>query len=105
MKALLPAVFFLLIPLTAYAGGLLLGPEQAVQAGGSDIFVPGYSVPSFVDWDSDGLNDLVVGEGSGLTGVGRVRVYLNSGRPGDPVFTGFFYAQSEGADLQSPGGG
>ena len=84
---------------------LILGPEQAVQAGGADISVPGYSVPSFVHWDGDGLKDLVVGEGSGITGFGRVRVYINSGTPGNPLFAGYFYAQSAGADLQSPGGG
>jgi hypothetical protein len=85
--------------------GLVLGPEQAVQAGGADISVPGYSVPSFVHWDDDGLKDLVVGEGSGITGFGRVRIYLNTGTPGDPRFTSYFYAQSDGLDLQSPGGG
>ena len=100
------SVFFLLsIAASASAAGLILGPEQIVQAGGADISVPGYSVPSFVHWDGDGLKDLVVGEGSGLTGFGLVRVYLNSGTPGSPVFTGYFYAQSNGSDLQSPGGG
>ena len=74
-------------------------------AGGADISVPGYSVPSFVHWDGDGLKDLVVGEGSGITGFGRVRVYINNGTPGNPLFTGYFYAQSTGSDLQSPGGG
>ncbi len=96
----------LLIPAASVSGaGLVPGPEQVVQAGGSDISVPGYSVPSFVHWDGDGLKDLVVGEGSGLTGFGRVRIYINSGSSGNPVFTGYFYAQSEGSDLTSPGGG
>jgi hypothetical protein len=94
-----------LAALPVSAAGLILGPEQVVQAGSADLSVTGFSVPSFVDWDSDGLKDLVVGEGSGLTGFGRVRVYLNSGTPGDPVFNGFFYAQSEGSDLLSPGAG
>ena len=44
---------------------LHLGPGQLVQADGIDITVPGYSVPSYVDWDQDALKDLVVGEGSG----------------------------------------
>jgi hypothetical protein len=96
---------FLISAAPALSAGLILGPEQAVQAGGADISVPGYSVPSFVHWDDDGLKDLVVGEGSGITGFGRVRVYINSGTPGNPLFTGYFYAQSEGSDLQSPGGG
>jgi|GEM_PF-1343335 len=81
-----------------------LGPEEQVQAGGSNIAVPGYSVPSFAHWDDDGLPDLIVGEGSGLY-TGRVRVYLNTGSPSAPAFGGYFYAQSEGADLTVPGGG
>jgi len=106
VRALSVSVFLLVMAAASVsAAGLVLGPEQAVQAGGVDISVPGYSVPSFVDWDDDGLKDLVVGEGSGLTGFGYVRVYLNSGTPGSPVFTGYFYAQSNSSALQSPGGG
>ena len=99
------AFVLLMAAASVSAAGLVLGPEQAVQAGGVDISVPGYSVPSFVHWDDDGLKDLVLGEGSGLTGFGYVRVYLNSGTPGSPVFTGYFRAQANGSDLQSPGGG
>ena len=38
--------------------------------------MPGYSVPSLVDWNEDGRPDLTVGEGSGATGPARVRVKL-----------------------------
>jgi len=99
------AILLLVSSVSVCAAGLVLGPEQIVQAGGTDLYVPGYSVPSFVHWDDDGLKDLVVGEGSGVSGYGLVRIYLNAGTPGNPVFNGFFYAQAEGADLQSPGGG
>jgi hypothetical protein len=81
-----------------------IGPETHVQAGGVDIWVPGYSVPSFAHWNDDGLLDLVVGEGSSSE-RGRVRVYLNEGTPGAPSFTGFFFAQSNGSTLTLPGGG
>jgi len=47
---------------------LKLGSEQLIQAGGVDIDVPGYSVPSFVDWNADGLGDLVIGQGGGAQG-------------------------------------
>ena len=100
------SALLLFLAATSVSGaGLVLGPEQVVQAAGADISVPGFSVPSFVYWDDDGLKDLVVGEGSGLTGFGYVRVYLNSGSPGSPLFTTYFYAQSNGSDLRSPGGG
>jgi len=83
---------------TGDRGYLNLGPEQIVQASGVDIVVPGYTVPSFVDWDNDGRKDLVVGEGGGGY-PGKVRVYLNIGTATAPQFTDFFYVQSNGADL------
>jgi len=92
----------------AYAADLLLrlGPEQFVQAGGADIAVLGYSVPSFADWDNDGLNDLIVGEGSYSYPTAKVRVYINTGAASEPQFTAYFYAKySNGADLTCPGAG
>jgi hypothetical protein len=84
--------------------GLLLGAEELVQAGGIEIAVPGYSVPSFVLWDGDGLRDLLVGEGGG--GVpGKVRVYRNVGTATAPVFVDHSFVQSEGADLTLAGFG
>lgn len=78
--------------------GIDLGPEELVQAGGADVQVPGYSVPSFEDWNNDLLKDLIVGEGGG-SGDAKVRIYLNVGTEAEPQFEDFFYAQSEGADL------
>ncbi len=91
---------------SAFSDGTLLrlGPEELVGAGGLDIVVPGYSVPSFVDWDNDGLQDLIVGEGSG-TYTAKVRVYLNVGTPDEPQFLDYFYVQSNGSDLMCPGSG
>jgi hypothetical protein len=83
---------------------LQLGPEELVQADGTALTVPGYSVPSYVDWNSDGLNDLVVGEGSG-TYTANVHVYLNEGTASHPLFSGYFHVQAEGSDLTVPGGG
>ncbi len=86
------------------AGDLHLGPEQAVQSAGSDIDVPGYSVPSFAYWDADELKDLIVGEGDG-TYTPKVRVYLNVGTAESPEFANYSYGQSDGADLTVPGSG
>jgi len=83
---------------------LNLGPEEIIQANGVDIEVPGYSVPSFVDWNNDNLNDLVIGEGGGF-GDAKVRVYLNVGTESEPAFADYFYAQSEGSDLTCPASG
>jgi len=100
-------LMFLLGVLPAYASGsalLSFGPEQFVQADGIDIQVPGYSVPSFVDWNNDGLGDLIVGQGSG-TQPAKIRVYLNVGTETDPQFSDFFYVQAAGSDLVCPGSG
>lgn len=87
------------------AGQESFGLEEIVQAGGIDIDVPGFSVPSLVQWNGDALPDLVVGEGGLGIDDGKVRVYLNTGIPGNPAFDDFFYVQSNGADLANPSGG
>jgi large repetitive protein len=62
--------------------------------------VPGYSVPSFENWNNDGLKDLIIGEGGGPSSApGKVRVYLNVGTEAQPQFKDYFYAKSKGADL------
>jgi hypothetical protein len=88
----------------APAAVLRLGPEERVQAAGGSITVLGYSVPSFVDWNGDGLRDLVVGEGSGSY-PGKIRIYLNAGTSAAPQFSTFSYVQSNGVDLALSGSG
>jgi len=83
---------------------LKLGPEELVQADGADIQVAGYSVPSFVDWNSDGRDDLVIGEGGG-SGKAKIRVYLNAGTESRPQFGNYFYAISKGTELTCPASG
>ncbi len=84
-----------------YGTLLYLGPEELVQADGLDIQVPGCSVPSFVDWNNDKLNDLVISEGGGF-GDANVRVYLNVGTESEPKFSDYFYARSNSSDLTCP---
>ena len=86
------------IPNDGFASVLNLGPEEIVIVNGVDIQVPGYSVPSFADWNNDKLNDLIVGQGGG-SGDAKVRVYLNVGTESNPLFSDYFYAQSDGFDL------
>jgi len=100
----LVALIFVMAPNDGFGSLLNLGAEELVQAGGIDIAVPGYSVPSYVDWNNDGAKDLIVGEGSGAY-PGKVRVYLNIGTQSNPQFSSSFYAQSDGADLTCPGSG
>ena len=73
-----------------------------VQAGGSDLMLPADSSPIFVDWNSDGLTDLVVGERTG-SNEGKIRVYLNGGSNSLPSFNDYFYARTPSADVVVPG--
>lgn len=94
---LMPLVVCLLIGANnGFASGLVLnlGPDELVEANGVDISVGTYSVPSYVDWNNDGLEDLIIG-----TGSGKVRMYLNVGTESNPQFLNYFYAQSNGSDL------
>jgi hypothetical protein len=102
--ALALILLLILFPASSY-GVLDLGPGTYVEAGGQPIQVYGYSVPSFVCWDGDDLPDLIVGEGSGLYPDAMVRVYLNTGTPGNPVFGDFFYAQTDSGTLVVHGSG
>jgi hypothetical protein len=74
------------------------GPEELVRAGGSLMYVTGASAPHWVDWNEDGLPDLVVGEGGGIL-PGKVRVYLNVGAAGEPAFDTWLPVQAAGQDL------
>ena len=86
-------------------GAIEFGPLELISAGGSLIDVPGYSVPSYVDWNSDGLNDLVVGEGGGGYSSGKVGVYLNNGTANTPQFSTSFFAEADGLALTVPASG
>ncbi len=98
-----PAILgVLMVCIPVWAEGIIdLGLEEFVQAGGTDLVVPGYSVPCLEHWNNDQLKDLIVGEGGG-TAPGRVRVYLNMGTDADPCFADYSYAQAAGQDLTCP---
>ncbi len=67
-----------------------------VQANGVDLVVSS-SIPDpcVVDWDGDGLKDLVIGHFSG----GNVRFYPNSGTNAAPVFTTYTLIQAGGVNI------
>lgn len=56
--------------------------NERLKAEGKDFMVPGgLTAPRLVDWNGDGLFDLVCGSFNG-----GVYLYLNAGKPGQPVF-------------------
>lgn len=70
-----------------------------VQAGGAPLVAGGYTLPEWADWNSDGLADLLVGEGGGALPESKVRLYLNQGTAMAPLFSGWSYVQAGGVDL------
>ena len=59
------------------------------------------AAPEMVDWDNDGLMDLVVGEADG-----RIALFYNQGSKGRPVFNGYRYLTlSNGKEIRSYLGG
>lgn len=89
---------FPLLILAGCAAGLPLEFTYSgeLTSSGSRIDVGGYAAPLLVDWDGDGLDDLLCGQFD----YGRIRFYANTGTPGSPEFQGFQYLL-DGADYLS----
>jgi hypothetical protein len=60
-----------------------------IESSGSPISVFGFSSPDVVDWNSDGLPDLVIGSTYQSTVGGTLLYYQNKGTPGVPEFSGY----------------
>jgi hypothetical protein len=65
--------------------------EGYITANGEDIDVSKNAAPAIVDWNNDGLLDILIGNEYADQGI---RLYLNSGTPGNPVLTTWSYVQS-----------
>ena len=76
-----------------------MSPVQ-ILANGTVIDVGYMAEPFMVDWDGDGVNDLLVGQFS----PGKVRFYPNSGTNSIPVFTTYTFLQADGSDIQVSAG-
>ena len=78
-----------------------LAPGVKLEAGGAPIDVEvGHAAPYFVDFDGDGLKDLLVGQ----FGSGKLRIYKNVGSNNRPKFDKFRFFQAGGADATVPAG-
>ena len=97
----------LVLVMSTTAFGLDFGPAQSIQANGVDVSVGRFAMPIFDDWNSDGLKDLIIGEGvfDSPFSYGQVRVYLNQGVAGAPVFGSSFYAQTGSGPVRVPADG
>ncbi len=64
-----------------------LTTEPRITANGSTIYYPLNSAPHLVDWNEDGLLDLLLANSDQSTV--RIRLYLNSGTATEYLFTGY----------------
>jgi hypothetical protein len=64
-----------------------------IQAGGADLLHSGMRVPRAIDWNGDGLMDIMLGAG------GFVWLYLNNGTAEAPSFAAGVKVQANGSDI------
>lgn len=99
-----------------------LGEGMRLEAGGTPIDVSvGHAAPYVLDFDGDGVRDLLVGEfgegafpddrlpvatlekwGPGAFSIGRLRVYRNLGTDAAPRFQGFEYLKAKDQHASVP---
>jgi hypothetical protein len=65
-----------------------------------DVERVGHSAPCVADFDSDGVNDLLVGQFS----EGRLRIYRNTGTNARPKFEKYFWFEAGGQVATVPVG-
>jgi hypothetical protein len=85
----------LIVPLLVYAAVPSFHAPTKIQADGADIVVDSISDPFMVDWDGDGVKDLLVGQYT----YGKVRFYKNTGTNEAPVFTFSYFLKADGVDI------
>ena len=71
-----------------------LTEELDIKANGTTIDVGNNSAPVIVDWNEDGLLDLILGCESGA-----IRLYLNSGTASNPVLTTYSSINNGGSPI------
>lgn len=74
--------------------------QGRIKCQGDPIDVGSYAAPLMVDWNGDGLQDLIAGQFED----GRIRYYQNEGTNSSPVFTEFQYLRDGGNLLSVPSG-
>jgi len=70
-------------------------PAYTLRRTDTNLTVELIANPYMVDWNGDGLNDLIVGQ----LIDSKVRFYPNVGTNSEPVFGDFTYMQADGADV------
>ena len=66
-----------------------------IYDGAKPMEVDRHSTPEVVDWNNDGMKDLIVGQ----FGYGKITLFLNQGTDLNPVFDGGTFLKSGGSDI------
>ncbi len=88
-------VSLLLLTAAAASGTFSFASPYYLQCAGTTIDVQYYGAPCVVDWDGDGLKDLITGQFY----YGNIRFYRNEGTNESPVFNSFSYLQADGTNI------
>lgn len=75
--------------------------QGKLKCNGQEVTDIGWPTSCVYDWDSDGLNDLLIGE---FRPNKKVRFYKNEGTKANPEFKSFSYLKAAGADIVLSGG-
>ncbi len=79
----------------AVSGTFSFDPAYNLECAGVPIDVVYYGSPCVVDWDGDGLKDLITGQFY----YGNIRFYQNEGTNESPVFNSFSYLEADGTTI------
>ncbi|MHC4945607.1 MAG: hypothetical protein ACYTG7_21560 [Planctomycetota bacterium] len=79
----------------AYADMPGIAPGFKIKNGSVDLKLSGDTNATAVDWNNDGLKDLLVGEYTG----GYITLFLNQGTNINPVFDGGVKVESNGSPI------
>jgi len=94
------------IALTLLGAGLAMAwtpvwqPSYQLMCAGTFIDVGYYAAPCVVDWDGDGLKDLVLGQFAS----GNIRFYKNEGTNSAPIFNSYTLINADGSPITLPYG-
>jgi len=92
---LIGAGMLILIAGNALADMPGIAPGFKIKSDSIDVKLSGHTNATSVDWNNDGLKDLLVGEFTG----GYITLYLNQGTNMNPVFSGGVKVESNGSPI------
>lgn len=89
---------FFVIGVVGITKGQKMGTPALLKADNKVIDMkPAYTAPTFLDYDGDGLKDMIVG-----TYMGNFRFYKNRGTKNSPLYKDYKLILAEGKEAKIP---